>query len=103
VVQLSEIRPLPLNGWEVRGDLACLLCGRIAATAQGPRSDRFSPSQIRVREAGHETSVRRMRCPHCAGRLWFQDTQDVYVDRRPLSRDDLKPRRGRPPKVVKAS
>ena len=92
-----------LCGWEVRGDLACLLCNRTVAHVQGPRERRFSPTSVRVQAREHLDSIRKMRCPHCAGRLWLQDTEDVYVDRRPLSAEDLRPRRGRPPKVARAS
>lgn len=87
------------SGWEVRGELACLLCTRTVAHVQGPRAPRFIPSSIRVQSPEHMASVRRMRCPHCEGRLWLQDTEEIFIDRRPLSDDDLHPRRGRPPKV----
>ncbi len=91
------------SGWEIRGDLVCLLCARSVASAQGPADQRFAPSTIRVRLPEYTESVRRMRCPFCAGRLWLQDTEDVYVDRRPLDAQDLRPRRGRPPKLANAS
>jgi hypothetical protein len=92
-----------LCGWEVRGDLACLLCNRTIANVQGPRDRRFTPTSVKVRAPEHLDAIRRMRCPYCAGRLWLQDTEDIYVDRRPLSAEDLRPRRGRPPKVKQAS
>ncbi len=88
----------PLSGWEVRGDLACLLCSRTVASAQGPRDRKFVPTQVKVQNPEHAASVRQMRCPFCTGRLWLQDTEEIYVDRRPLSAEDLRPRRGRPPK-----
>ena len=92
-----------LCGWEVRGDLVCLLCNRAVASVQGPRDRRLTARSVRLQAPEHLDSIRRMRCPHCAGRLWLQDTEDVYVDRRPLSAEELRPRRGRPPKVARAS
>ena len=92
-----------LSGWEVRGELACLLCARSVGSAQGPRDRKFTPASIRVRAPEHAEAVSQMRCPYCSGRLWLQDTEDIYVDRRPLSAEDLRPRRGRPPKIAKAS
>jgi len=88
----------PLSGWEVRGDLACLLCSRAVASAQGPRDRKFVPTQVKVRNPEHTQAVREMRCPYCTGRLWLQDTEEIYVDRRPLTAEELRPRRGRPPK-----
>jgi hypothetical protein len=93
----------PVSGWEVRGDLVCLMCARSVGSAQGPRERRFTPTSVRLQSPDHEPSIRQMRCPFCEGRLWLQDTEDIYVDRRPLSADDLRPRRGRPPKVRQAS
>ena len=92
-----------LSGWELRGDLACLLCNRTVGHVQGPRDRRLTPASVRIRAPEHIDSIRQMRCPYCAGRLWLQDMEDVYVDRRPLSDEDLRPRRGRPPKVARAS
>jgi len=92
-----------LSGWEIRGDLACLLCTRAVARVQGPRARPFKATSVRVPAAEHVDTVRKMRCPHCDGRLWLQDTEEIYVDRRPLSAEDLRPRRGRPPKVARAS
>jgi DNA-directed RNA polymerase subunit RPC12/RpoP len=94
---------LPLSGWEVRGDLACLLCSRIVASAQGPRAKKFIPASVRVLRAEHASAVQQMRCPYCSGRLWLQDTEEIFVDRRPLSAEELRPRRGRPPKVRPAA
>ena len=91
------------GSWEVRGDLACLLCGRSIATVQGPLDRAISTTTLKLRAAEHIDAVRRMRCPYCEGRLWIQDTEDIYVDRRPLTDDELHPRRGRPPKVARVS
>ena len=88
---------------EVRGELTCLLCTRTVAQVQGPRTQRFTPTSIRVRAREHMDAIRRMRCPYCAGRLWLQNVEDIYVERLPLEPEDFRPRRGRPPKVAKAS
>ena len=87
-----------LSGWEVRGDLACLLCSRTVASAQAPRDRKFVPTSVKEQNPAHAEAVKQMRCPFCTGRLWLQDTEDIYVDRRPLTAEELRPRRGRPPK-----
>ncbi|MFN8524352.1 MAG: hypothetical protein U0821_14730 [Chloroflexota bacterium] len=92
-----------LTAWEVRGDLTCILCTRAIATAQGPKDRVLEAGSIKLRNPAHVDAVRKMRCPYCSGRLWLQDTEDVWVDRRPLSAEDLRPRRGRPPKIARAS
>lgn len=88
---------------DVRGELACLLCARTVARVQAPRDRRFMLNSIRVHAREHIAAIRRMRCPHCAGRLWLQETEVVYVERRPLEPGDLRRRAGRPPKVAEAS
>ncbi|MCC6177487.1 MAG: hypothetical protein IT305_19485 [Chloroflexi bacterium] len=92
-------RSAPLSGWEVRGDLVCLMCARTIASAQGPRATKFVPTSVKLTQPEHADAVQKMRCPFCTGRLWFQDGEEIYVDRRPLNAEDLRPRRGRPPKV----
>jgi hypothetical protein len=91
-------RPAGSGTWQRRGELACMLCARITADVQGPRDGRPGTNVVRPCAPEHAESVRRLRCPHCAGRLWFRDSDDVFVDRRPLADDDLHPRRGRPRK-----
>lgn len=88
-----------LSGWEVRGDLACLLCSRTVGSAQGRKDQKFTPRLIRTALPEHADAIRQMRCPYCSGRLWLQDCEDIFVDRRPLSAEELRPRRGRPPKI----
>ena len=94
---------IPLRGWEVRGNLACLLCSRTVASVQGPQAPRFIVTSIRVIRPEHASAVQQMRCPYCSGRLLLQDTEEILVDRRPLSAEELRPRRGRPPKVRPAA
>ena len=94
---------IPLRGWEVRGDLACLLCSRTIASVQGPPAAKFNATSIRVIRPEHASAVQQMRCPYCSGRLLLQNTEEIFVDRRPLSAEELRPRRGRPPKVRPAA
>ena len=83
------------GSWELRGDLVCALCGRTAATVQGPRAARFVPSKIWIRNAEHAAAVRRLRCPHCGGHLSLEDPREVLVDHHPVSGGDEQPRRRR--------
>ena len=92
-----------LRGWEVRGDLACLLCSRTVASVQGPKAPTFTATSIRVTRPEHASAVQQMRCPHCSGRLMLRDTEEIFVDRRTLSAEEFRPRRGRPPKVRPAA
>jgi hypothetical protein len=92
-----------LCGRQVRGDLTCLLCNRTVAEVRGRRGRRLALTSVQARAPEHMDAIRRMRCPYCAGRLLVQDTEDVYADRGPLSAEDLRPRRGRPVKVSRAS
>ena len=82
---------IPLRGWEVRGDLACLLCSRTVASVQGPKAPTFTATSIRVSRPEHASAVQQMRCPYCSGRLWLQDTEEIFVDRRPLSAEEFRP------------
>ena len=69
---------IPLSGWEVRGDLACLLCARTVASAQGPRARKFVPTSVRVIRPEHAHAVQQMRCPFCAGRLWLRASDSSH-------------------------
>jgi DNA-directed RNA polymerase subunit RPC12/RpoP len=69
----------PQGGWEVRVDLVCLLCARTVATAQGPARQPLVLTSIRVWRREAAEAVRQRRCPYCAGRLWLQNREDVYV------------------------
>jgi DNA-directed RNA polymerase subunit RPC12/RpoP len=91
------------SGWEVRASLVCTLCARTVGSAQGPNVQPVTLTSIRALDASHAEAVRRLRCPHCSGRLWLQDREEIYVGRYVLTNEDLRPRRGRPPKVSRAS
>ena len=79
----------------VRADLACMWCSRVSATVTQTTDPPASTiSSIRPE---HAATVNRYVCPHCGGRLWVQDAMAVVVARRPLTREELCPRRGRRP------
>ena len=94
---------LPGSGWEVRANLVCTLCARTVGTARGPNTQPVKLTSVRLIDASHAEAVRRLRCPYCSGRLWFQDREDVRSGHHGLSADDLRPRRGRPRKPGRAS
>ena len=91
------------RGREIRADLACVLCARTVGRVQGPNVRPLTSMSVRVQDPGHADAVRRLRCPYCLGRLWLQNSEEVFVDRRPLTDEDLRPRRGRPSKIRRAS
>jgi DNA-directed RNA polymerase subunit RPC12/RpoP len=93
----------PGRGWEIRASLVCTLCARLAGTANGPHGQPFVATSIHLVDSSHTEAVRHLRCPYCSGRLWLQDHQEVHVARHVLTGDDLRPRRGRPRKVLTAS
>jgi hypothetical protein len=91
------------HGRDVRANLVCGLCGRTAGTVQGPNQEPTTGMTLRVQDPGHVDAVSHLRCPYCSGRLWLQHSENIHVDRRPLTADEFRPRRGRPPKIVRAS
>jgi hypothetical protein len=93
----------PVGSYEVRADLARVLCTRTVGTVQGADLRALTPISLRVSEPRHAGPVRRLRCPYCSGRLWIQNSEEIYVNRRPLNPEELRPRRGRPPKMRTAS
>jgi DNA-directed RNA polymerase subunit RPC12/RpoP len=88
---------------EIRADLVCVLCSRTAGRVQGPNLRPRTPMSVRVQDPQHVDAVRRLRCPYCSGRLWLQNSEEIHVNRRPLTSEDLRPRRGRPSKLRRAS
>ena len=73
------------HGRDLRADLVCVLCARTVGRVQGPNLRPLTPMSLRVQEPRHEDAVRRLRCPHCSGRLWLQNSEEIHVDRRPLT------------------
>ena len=90
------------HGHHIRADLVCVLCARTAGRIQGPSLRPLPSVSLRVQDPRHVDAVRRLRCPYCSGRLWLQNSEEIHVDRRPLTTDELRPRRGRPRKVPRA-
>jgi DNA-directed RNA polymerase subunit RPC12/RpoP len=83
---------------QLRAELVYNLCGRAAATVQGPCAQRFVPTRLVVKAPEHASAVRRLRCPHCGGRLLLQNQEEIQVYRGPVPDEDEPPapRRGRP-------
>jgi DNA-directed RNA polymerase subunit RPC12/RpoP len=90
------------HGRDVHADLVCVLCSRTAGSVQGPSLPSLTSMSFRVPDPRHVDAVRRLRCPYCSGRLWLQNREEVHVDRRPLTTEELRPRHGRPRKVTRA-
>jgi hypothetical protein len=90
---------LPRSGWEIRAHLVCILCARTVGSARGPDARLVTLTSVRLLDARHAEAVRRLRCPYCSGRLWLQNSEEIHVDRRPLTTEELRPRHGRPPKI----
>jgi hypothetical protein len=88
---------------DIRGDLICTQCARVAGHIQGPSTRRRDTVTFQVEDPSHADMVRRLCCPHCGGRLWLQNSAEVPID--PLAFDPaaLRPRRGRPLKTSKPS
>jgi DNA-directed RNA polymerase subunit RPC12/RpoP len=89
--------------WEVRANLVCTLCARTVGAARGSNARPVTLTSVRVLDSSHADAVRRLRCPYCSGRLWLQDCEEIRSDHHGLSADDLRPRRGRPPKAPRVS
>jgi hypothetical protein len=92
----------PQHSRDIRADLVCVLCARTVGTVQGSSRRSPTPISLRVQDPGHADAVRRLRCPYCYGRLWLQNREEIHVDRRPLTTEELRPRHGRPRKVTRA-
>jgi hypothetical protein len=89
----------PQHGRDIRADLECVLCARTVGRVQGQDLRPLTPMSLRVQDPRHVDAVRRLRCPYCSGRLWLQNSEEIHVDRRPLTTEELRPRHGRPPKI----
>jgi hypothetical protein len=93
----------PDHGRAIRADLVCVLCARTAGSVEGLTLQPSTPMSLWVQDPQHVAAVRRLRCPYCAGRLWLQNREAIRVDRRPLNAEELRPHRGRPAKIRRAS
>jgi hypothetical protein len=86
-------------GRDVRGDLVCTQCARVAGSIQGPNTRGQKTVTLRVQDPHHLDAIRRLRCPDCSGRLWLQNSAEVPIDPLQGDREALRPRRGRPEKI----
>jgi len=91
------------HGRETHADLVCVLCARTAGRIQSSTRRPLTMMCLRVQDPQHVDAVRRLRCPYCSGRLWLQNSEEIHVDRRPLTTEELRPHRGRPSKIRGAS
>ena len=83
---------------DIRGDLICTQCARVAGTVQGANVRLTKTVALHVDDPRHADAVRHLRCPYCSGRLWLQNSEDVPIN--PLrDREALRPRGGRPSKI----
>ena len=88
---------------EIRADLVCVLCTRAVGHVQGPNVHPLTGMSLRVPDPRHVDAVRRLRCPYCAGRLWLQHIEAVRDVELSLTGEELRPRRGRSPKISRVS
>jgi hypothetical protein len=93
----------PPAGRDICGDLVCTPCARVAGHVRGPNTRQARTVTLCVQDPGHAEAVRRLRCPHCAGRLWLQNGAEVPIDPLAFDREALRPRPGRPQKVARLS
>jgi hypothetical protein len=93
----------PPSGRDIRGDLICTQCARVAGTVQGANVRRTKRVALHVEDPSHADAVRRLRCPHCSGRLWLQNSEEVPLNPLPVDREALRPNRGRPLKIPRLS
>ena len=84
---------------DVRGDLVCTQCARVAGTVQGANVRGAKVVALRVQDPHHAAAVRRLACPDCSGRLWLQNREAVPLDPLRFDREALRPRRGGRPAV----
>lgn len=84
------------TGLDVRGDLICTQCARVAGTVQGANVRGAKLVALRVQDPQHAEAVRLLRCPDCAGRLWLQNREEVPLDPLRFDREALRSQRGRP-------
>ena len=80
---------------DVRGDLVCTQCARVAGTVQGANSRGAKVVALRVQDPLRAAAVRRLTCPDCAGRLWLQNREEVSLDLLRFDREALRSQRGR--------
>jgi hypothetical protein len=80
---------------EVRGDLVCTQCARVAGTVQGPNNRLTKTVALHVQDPRHAEAVHALRCPYCSGRLWLQNSEEAPVNPLQFNPEALRPHRGR--------
>jgi hypothetical protein len=80
---------------DIRGDLVCTQCARVAGTVQGADVRGAKVVALRVQDPHHAAAVRVLRCPDCSGRLWLQNREEVPLDPLRFDREALLSQRGR--------
>ena len=93
----------PPAGRDIRGDLICTQCARVAGTVRGPNNHQVKTVTLRVQDPRHADAVRRLRCPVCSGRLWLLNSEEDPIDSLKLAREAPRPYRGRLPKIRRLS
>ena len=84
----------------IRADLRCLLCTRALGVLEAQRWPTSDP--VLIRPYGSASAVQaaewwNLRCPTCGGNAYPDEVEEVPVQ--PIfSREDVKARRGRPPR-----
>ena len=96
-------RANPPSGRDLRGDLVCTQCARVAGTVQGANARRTTGVALRLEDPLHADAVRRLCCPYCSGRLWLQNSEEIPADPLQFDRAALRPYGGRPPKTPRRS
>ena len=84
-----------LSDDQIRGDLVCTQCARVAGTAEGSNARQDRTVVIRVQDPAHADAVRRLCCPHSSGRLWLQNSEDARDTWHALGGEALRPRYSR--------
>jgi hypothetical protein len=87
------------SGRDLRGDLVCTQCARVAGSVQGPNIRLMKRVTLRVEDPSQAEAVRQLRCPNCSGRLWLQNSEEIPPDPLQFDHAALRPNRGRPPTV----
>lgn len=85
---------------ELRANLACLSCNRVAAVARPGRVG--MPTTFILTRAEDAEYVKRRRCPICLGSLWVGE-REVVTTLHKLPDSEINPKPGRPRKTKVAS
>lgn len=82
--------PSSVTRTDTKAVLSCMLCSRVIGHATG--------TQRRV-DALIRAAKRQLACPYCGGALLVSDIEQcLVIDCRPLTEEEMTPKRGRPAK-----